>query len=175
MSRKPLFQKTVFLAAIFMAGLLAISACAPAVTPTPKTPGQAALGQASTPTSIPTAVPTAIPTVTPTEAPSVFTLSSPAFANGESIPKIYTCGGEGISPELTWNEPPAGTQSFALIFDDPDANGFTHWIIYNIPADRRGLPEDIKRDRELEDGIFQGMNGMAGFGYMGSCPPALHH
>lgn len=141
----------------FVFGML-LASCAPAPTSTP------------TPTSIPTDV----PTVTPTPEP-VFTLSSPAFANGETIPTVHTCSGAGISPELTWNEPPAGTKSFALIMDDPDASGFTHWIIYNIPADRRSLPEDIETDQEREDGSFQGLNGVAVFGYMGSCPPALHH
>lgn len=148
-------KKNLFFTFVF--AMLFVS-CAPAPTATP------------TPTSIPTAE----PTVTPTPVP-VFTLSSPAFANGETIPTVHTCSGDGISPELTWNEPPAGTKSFALIMDDPDASGFTHWIIYNIPADRRGLAEDIETGRELEDGIFQGLNGVAVFGYMGSCPPALHH
>ncbi len=161
MSRNYRFQKIVFLPAIFITGLLVISACGPVVT--------------STPTSLPPTETLPAPTMTPTEAPPIFTLSSPVFAKGEAIPKIYSCGGKGISPELTWNEPPAGTQSFALIMDDPDASGFTHWIIYNIPADRRGLPENIEHGQELADGIYQGLSSGAIFGYVGLCPPALHH
>ncbi len=50
-----------------------------------------------------------------------FTLTSPAFKNGAVIPAEYSCRGRDISPALAWSEPPAGTQSFALIMDDPDA------------------------------------------------------
>ena len=72
-------------------------------------------------------------------------LTSDAFMNGQSIPAKYACTGKDISPALAWNEPPAGTQSFALIMDDPDAPGGTwvHWVLYNIPADARTLPEDL--------------------------------
>jgi Raf kinase inhibitor-like YbhB/YbcL family protein len=134
-----------------------VTACSPAVTSTP------------------TNVPTAIPTVIPTETPPAFALSSPAFANGEAVPKIHSCFGKSLSPALSWDEPPAGTQSFALIVDDPDAGGFVHWVIYNIPADRRGLPEGIETGQELDDGIYQGLSGGAVFGYVGLCPSALHH
>jgi Raf kinase inhibitor-like YbhB/YbcL family protein len=63
-------------------------------------------------------------------------LTSDAFANGQSIPAKYSCIGKNISPALAWTEPPAGTQSFALIVDDPDAPGRTwvHWVLFNIPA-----------------------------------------
>lgn len=138
-----------------------ITSCAPAPT--------------STPTPIPTetAAPTETPAPTNTPEPS-FTLSSSAFENEGPVPKLYTCSGESISPPLTWNEPPAGTKSFALIADDPDANGYIHWVIYNIPADRRGLPENVDKDQELPDGVYQGFSGGAVFGYVGLCPPNKH-
>ena len=61
-------------------------------------------------------------------------LKSDAFVNGQSIPAKYSCTGKNISPALTWSEPPAGTQSFALIVDDPDApmGAWVHWVLYNI-------------------------------------------
>jgi len=140
--------------------VLMLGACSPAV--------------ASTPTNLPTSAPTETPAATATSAPT-FVLSSPAFANGESIPTVYTCSGDRISPALAWTEPPAGTKSFALIMDDPDAGGYVHWVIYNIPAENRGLPEKMKSGQELDGGIYQGLSGGAVFGYVGPCPPALHH
>ena len=136
--------------------ILALGACSPA------------------PTSTPTTVP---PTAAPTEtlAP-VFTLSSPAFANGEPIPAVYTCKGNNTSPQLIWNEPPAGTKTFAIIVDDPDGAGYTHWVIYDIPAASRGLPENVTKDQQaLSDGVFQGFNGSTIFGYEGMCPPSNTH
>ena len=82
----------------------------------------------------------------------VFTLTSPAFEHKQSIPVKYTCKGDDVSPELIWNEPPAGTISYGLIVDDPDAPAGTwvHWVMYNIPAELRGLPEDVPGKKEVE-------------------------
>ena len=64
-------------------------------------------------------------------APMAFTLSSPDFANGADIPRQFTCSGEDRSPALEWKDPPAGTKSFTLIADDPDApvGTWVHWVI----------------------------------------------
>ena len=72
----------------------------------------------------------------------MFELTSTAFAAGEPIPAKYTCDGANVSPPLSWGEPPAGTQSLALIMDDPDAPAgvWDHWLLFNIPADFRHLP-----------------------------------
>ena len=72
-----------------------------------------------------------------TELDMTLVISSTAFSDQEKIPVKYTCDGEDISPALSWNEPPQGTVSFALIVDDPDAPAgiWSHWIIFNIPAD----------------------------------------
>jgi phosphatidylethanolamine-binding protein (PEBP) family uncharacterized protein len=77
------------------------------------------------------------------EASMSLQLTSDAFSNGQSIPAKYSCIGKNISPALTWTEPPAGTQSYALIMDDPDAPGRTwvHWVLFNIQADIRTLQE----------------------------------
>src|SRR5215510_1189436 len=79
------------------------------------------------------------------EADMSFKLTSDAFASGQSIPAKYSCIGKNISPALAWNEPPAGTQSFALIVDDPDAPGKTwvHWVLFNIKPNLRSLQEDL--------------------------------
>ncbi len=72
-------------------------------------------------------------------------ISSPVFKEGEAIPQKYSCKGENISPALNWSDIPAGTKSFALVTDDPDApiGTFVHWVIFNIPAGAKGLPEAV--------------------------------
>jgi len=106
-----------------------------------------------------------------------FSLTSPAFEEGQAIPAKYTCDGEDTSPVLAWNEPPAGTLSLALIMDDPDAPAGTwvHWVIYNIPADIRSLPEAVPIAESLSDGGLQGINTSRDLGYGGPCPPSGTH
>ena len=72
-------------------------------------------------------------------------ITSPAFQEGAAIPSRYSCDGEDISPALSWSGAPEGTRYFALVMDDPDAPGgtFTHWVIFNIPADSQGLAEAV--------------------------------
>lgn len=103
-----------------------------------------------------------------------FALKTTAFAVGSEIPKKYTCDGSDVSPALNWNDAPAGTQSFALIADDPDApvGTWTHWIIWNIPANATTLPEGVSKVEESGDGTRQGKNDFKRTGYGGPCPPA---
>ena len=100
-------------------------------------------------------------------------ISSDAFENGSSIPVDYTCDEDDRSPPLLWQGLPDGTQSIALIVDDPDAPGKTwvHWVIYNIPADSTGLPLDVPKNKSLNDGSLQGKNDFGRIGYNGPCPP----
>jgi len=72
-----------------------------------------------------------------------------------------------------WSEPPQGTQSLALIVDDPDAPGgvFTHWVVFNILPDSRQLPEAIPTQAQLSSGALQGKNDFGRIGYGGPCPP----
>jgi hypothetical protein len=85
-------------------------------------------------------------------------LISPAFSHNGAIPKIYTCQGRDISPVLAWSGLPEGTQSLALIVDDPDAPDpatpkmtWVHWVLYNIPPGASGLQEAIALDAVLPD------------------------
>ncbi|MGQ9583809.1 MAG: YbhB/YbcL family Raf kinase inhibitor-like protein [Anaerolineae bacterium] len=118
------------------------------------------------------------PTATPTvpeggKEEMVLKIESPAFVSGGDIPKRYTCDGPDVSPPLTWAEPPAGTQSLALICDDPDApvGTWVHWVIYRLPATARGLPEGVPARETLDDGSRQGKNDFRKVGYGGPCPP----
>jgi len=106
-----------------------------------------------------------------------FELTSPVFAPGESIPAKYTCDGDDISPPLAWTDPPAGTQSLALICDDPDApvGTWVHWVLYNLPSDARSLPEAVPSDADLASGGLHGENSWRRLGYGGPCPPSGTH
>ncbi|MFH1072260.1 MAG: YbhB/YbcL family Raf kinase inhibitor-like protein [Nanoarchaeota archaeon] len=101
--------------------------------------------------------------------PAELKLSSPAFAQDGMIPAAYTCKGKDISPELVFENIPAATKSLALILDDPDASGFTHWLVWNIPA----------RTLRISEGAEVGLHGRNDFstiGYQGPCPPSgMHH
>jgi len=102
-----------------------------------------------------------------------FQITATAFRDGSSIPKRFTCDGPDVSPALSWGDPPAGTKSLAIIADDPDAPAGTwvHWVLYDLPADTRKLPEGVAKDRELPNGALQGRNDFGKIGYNGPCPP----
>lgn len=101
------------------------------------------------------------------------TLASPAFKEGETIPKEFSCEGSDKSPHLQWSDVPEGTQSFALIMDDPDApvGTWDHWVLFDIPANKMELPAEIASDAEFGDGSRSGLNSWKKTGYGGPCPP----
>lgn len=96
-------------------------------------------------------------------------LTSSAFSNGQSIPSEYTGDGSDRSPPLRWTDPPEGTKSLTLICEDPDAprGTWTHWVLFDLPASTRELPEGTK----LIDGARQGKNDFGKLGYGGPAPP----
>ncbi|GAB4169152.1 MAG: YbhB/YbcL family Raf kinase inhibitor-like protein [Calditrichia bacterium] len=102
-----------------------------------------------------------------------FYLKADAFHEGDMIPVKFTCQGEDVSPQLQWGHVPEGTESFALICDDPDApmGTWVHWVVYNIPADYTGFTEGMGNKQELPDGIQQGVNDFGNTNYGGPCPP----
>jgi Raf kinase inhibitor-like YbhB/YbcL family protein len=108
------------------------------------------------------------------------TIESTAFqANGE-IPRKYTCEGDGVSPPLAWRGEPAGTKSFALILDDPDAPDpkapkvtWVHWVVYNLPAGTHALVEG--GSKQPPAGARNGKNDWKRTGYDGPCPPIGRH
>jgi Raf kinase inhibitor-like YbhB/YbcL family protein len=102
-----------------------------------------------------------------------FELTSTTFEDGQHIPIDYTRDGRNISPSLKWSDPPAGTQSLALVCEDPDApNGtWCHWVVFNIPAESRELGEDFPREPIVPNGTTQGKNDFGNIGYDGPAPP----
>jgi Raf kinase inhibitor-like YbhB/YbcL family protein len=109
------------------------------------------------------------------------TLSSEAFSPGGSIPAVYTCDGLDITPPLEWSDLPAGTQSLALVVDDPDApdpkapkRTWVHWVLYNIPPSVQKLQEG-ETPSGSPPGTRQGLNDWKRTGYGGPCPPTGRH
>ena len=110
-----------------------------------------------------------------------FSLRSPSFESEGPIPAKHTCQGDDASPALTWSDAPAGTKSFALIIDDPDApdprapkTTWVHWVVYNIPATTTALPEGATA-ANLPSGALEGVNDFKRTGYGGPCPPIGRH
>lgn len=92
-------------------------------------------------------------------------LTSTAFVNNGYIPATYTCEGEDYNPGITIRNIPAGTESIAIIIEDPDApkGVFDHWIAWNIAP--------VGSIAEHSAPGVQGLNGSGKPGYMGPCPP----
>ena len=104
------------------------------------------------------------------EGTTTMQLTSPAFDDGGRIPAQHTCDGDDVSPPLAWDEVPEGTAAFVLLAEDPDAGGFVHWLLTDIPGDARELPEG--------EGDAIGMPGRNEFGrtgWGGPCPPSGEH
>lgn len=106
-------------------------------------------------------------------------LTSASFTDQGALPPVLTCDGLNLSPALAWSDPPATTKSLALIVTDPDAptGTFTHWVIFNLPASSRWLPQGVIPQAIPIDGSHQGRNDFGNPGYGGPCPPghSVHH
>ena len=105
-------------------------------------------------------------------------LRSTAFQAGGAIPTRFTCEGDDISPDFSWRDAPPETKSFVLILHDPDApraGGFTHWVVYNIPAGTSHIEENIPQQATVAGLGVQGKNDSGEIGYMGPCPPSGTH
>lgn len=113
------------------------------------------------------------------EIPETIVVSSTVFAHDSDIPLRFSAYGEGISPDISWRNLPAGTRQLALILDDPVVDTlqpFVHWIAYNIPVTATGLPQGLSPDAIVThpglEGMINGANGIRRTGYFGPRPPA---
>jgi hypothetical protein len=166
----------------FLLAVGSIGACSSGATNTASTvPASAGSGesQAEQPSPAASASSAAIPSASlAASSPAIgspnMRLTSSAFADGAAIPRKYSCDGEDVSPPLAWEGVPTEAKALVLVVDDPDARGFVHWVLFDIPAAPTGrLAEDASAtDRSLR----QGSNGFGKVGYGGPCPPSgTHH
>jgi Raf kinase inhibitor-like YbhB/YbcL family protein len=114
----------------------------------------------------------------PDASPATITLTSTAFTDGQAFPAVNTCAGANTSPALSWTAGPTGTQSYAVVLTDL-ANGFVHWVIWDIPAATRMLPPALPNDNMLTAPVtalqVHFSFGGAGGGYFGPCPSGAVH
>ena len=105
-------------------------------------------------------------------------ITSSAFRDGETIPRMYSREGAELSPPLTVDDVPDGTEALALIVDDPDAPNKTwvHWLIWDIPVGRTAIPEDVPKEETVQalGGATQGLNDFDEIGWGGPMPPPGH-
>ena len=104
--------------------------------------------------------------------PGPLSLSSPAFENGKTIPKRFTCDGANVNPPLQIDDVPRGAKSLALILDDKDAprGTYVHWVLWDIDPGIREIQEN-----SIPSGAVQGMNDFQKNHYGGPCPPTRPH
>jgi Raf kinase inhibitor-like YbhB/YbcL family protein len=114
--------------------------------------------------------------------PNTIFLHSISFSPGGDIPASYTCKGEGVSPEVSWEGAPDGARSYVLIATDWDGpsrrfrlGNFTHWILYNIPKGLHGVKSAVKSAELTEEKIEIGINSSGAAAYMPPCPPLGKH
>ena len=99
-------------------------------------------------------------------------LTSPAFDDSQLLPARFARDHENLSPPLHVEDPPAGTRSFVLIVDDPDAPGgdFVHWLVFNIPGEVRDVAQGAAPAEATE-----GLNSWKELGWGGPQPPSGIH
>ncbi|HWA83193.1 MAG TPA: YbhB/YbcL family Raf kinase inhibitor-like protein [Fimbriimonadaceae bacterium] len=106
-------------------------------------------------------------------------VTSEAFRAGQAIPAKCTADGGNRSPALHWTAAPSDSKSIAVIVDDSDANGYAHWLLFNLPPETTGLPEGVPRGGPLNSlgNAMQGRNSHGEPGYFGPQPPpgSPHH
>lgn len=153
--------------AVLIAGL--VSACGAPPEPTLEAPLSATPGPLPPPSE---AAPAPAATA---EEPHPMVLRSPAYESDEEIPVVHTCDGDDTSPALIWESLPEGAASLALVFDDPDAGGWVHWIAYDLSPGLDSLPAGLGSEVELPGGGQQGANTWGELGYGGPCPPSGRH
>jgi Raf kinase inhibitor-like YbhB/YbcL family protein len=108
---------------------------------------------------------------------SELVLKSATFENGGSIPRLHTCDGRNVSPQLSWTGVPEKTASLAVIVEDPDAprKTWVHWVLFDLPPTATGLPEGVPPLATLEGSGVHGTNDFGSLGYGGPCPPSGTH
>ena len=109
--------------------------------------------------------------------PASLKVSSRVVQEGKPIPMsaVYSgVGGQNVSPDLSWDAPPAGTKSLAVTCHDPDAPttvGFTHWVLFNLPPDLKGLPPGAGAAGNAPKGATLGFTDYGESTYGGMAPP----
>ncbi len=141
-------------------------------TPAPSASGRPTPSPSSPVSPAPTLAPAPSQASSAPAAAGTFTLRSRAFASGGAIPALYTCDGVDTSPDLSWNGVPDGTAALVLVVDDPDAGGFVHWLVLDMPPSRASLARGAG---QADGSLQQGTNDFGSAAWGGPCPPSGDH
>jgi hypothetical protein len=105
-----------------------------------------------------------------------------SFNGGADMSASYTCKGEGVSPEISWDGVPENTRSFVLIATDWDGPSpkfrlghFTHWLLYDIPIDVHEIKSAVTNAELKQSNIEVANNSSDAAAYMPPCPPLGKH
>jgi Raf kinase inhibitor-like YbhB/YbcL family protein len=113
-------------------------------------------------------------------ASAAMTMTSTDIRSGSAIPvaQFYPrCGGENISPNLSWSGAPSGTMSFVLTMIDVDVkpDQWSHWIVVSLPATSNSLARGAHSLPGAAKAVVSNFGDAA---YAGPCPPkgtGVHH
>src|SRR5882724_7482646 len=102
-------------------------------------------------------------------------LNSPVFTQNAKIPNQFSRDGGNVSPPIEWQGAPAGTRSYALVVEDPDAprGAFRHWAAYDIAPDAQRLAEGAGSS-ERGAAMQMATNDFGNAHYDGPQPPPGH-
>ncbi|CAN5341352.1 hypothetical protein BH11ARM1_BH11ARM1_14530 [soil metagenome] len=123
------------------------------------------------------------PTAVAVQGNTKLKVTCAAFAEGKPIAARHSAYLDNLSPSLSWSKGPAGTKSYAILVEDPDApvaEPFLHWLTINISPDLLQIPEGIRDEPKpsVLQGGLQGTNGTGKIGFFGPKPdvgPQVHH
>jgi Raf kinase inhibitor-like YbhB/YbcL family protein len=99
-------------------------------------------------------------------APETLRVASPAFDDGATIPRRFTCDGDDVSPPLAFLDVPARSSELALVVEDPDADRFVHWTVLGLAPDTA-----LMREGGVPAGAVETENSFGDTGWGGPCPP----
>ena len=109
-------------------------------------------------------------------------VSSSSFPPGGDLPINCTCKGKEVSPALSWESTTTDAEAYAVLVTDPDVPSpdfplynLSHWVLYNLPASARSLPEGVTTEQLRMLGGKIGKNGTGNLAYIGPCPPIGRH
>lgn len=97
-------------------------------------------------------------------------------ATNKQVFNGFSCTGQNSSPQLSWENPPEETKSFAVTIYDADAptgSGWWHWLIFDISATISELTTGAGNSalKLAPAGAVQSMTDFKTYGYGGPCPP----
>jgi Raf kinase inhibitor-like YbhB/YbcL family protein len=159
--------------ALVLTGIVSLAACAASGAASSPPATRSTEPSASPATSVVVQSPS-IAAASPSASRSpVMRLTSSAFTDGRDIPRKYSCDGVDVSPPLAWDGLPADATALVLVVDDPDARGWVHWVVFDIPSATSQLAEGASAS---DPSLRQGTNSFGKVGWEGPCPPSgTHH